>query len=338
MALGTEIASHDTLLRRGLKLVHLRLVAALARTGQVSAAASELAMSQPAASRLLSEAERIAGVALYRRLPRGVELTAAGLHLGALAQRMLGDLDAASRDLRDLDTGRRGTVSIGAVTGAALEHVLPVLRQVRVTHPGISANVVVDTSDKLAPLMLSDKLDFYIGRIPGDIDRAAFVADPIGTEPVSLIVRDEHPLTRRATLRLEECVEFDWVLQPIGGLMRQTVENYLIERRIPLPERVVSTSSTLMMLALIASSNAIAPIARAAATFFASREGLGGRIVPLAIAPDLAVSAYSLLRPAHRPLGPASRIVHARIRASIAAARGCGLRRAGKPVYKSRIV
>ncbi len=314
---GEPISGRDSLLRRGLKLSHLRVVAALLRTGQVSAAASELAMTQPAASRLLAEAERIAGAALYRRLPRGIELTAAGMHLATLAQRILGDLDAASRELAELDTGRRGTVSIGAVTGAALEHVLPVLRQVRVTHPGISANVVVDTSDRLAPLMFSDQLDFYIGRIPGDLDRAAFLADPIGTEPVALIVRDEHPLTRRAQLTLEECVEFDWVLQPQGGLMRQTVENYLIERHIGLPARVISTSSTLMMLALIASSNAIAPIARAAARFFASDEGLGGRIKALPIAADLSVSAYSLLRPARRALSPASRIVHARLQASI---------------------
>lgn len=316
-----ETGLRDRLVRRGLKLAHLRVAAALGRTGQVSAAAAELAMSQPAASRLLAETERIAGAALYQRHARGIELTEAGRHLATLAQRLLGDLDAASREIEELDTGRRGTVAIGAVTGAALEHVLPVLRQVRVAHPGISAEVVVDTSDKLAPLMLADKLDFYIGRIPGDVDRAAFVADPIGTEPVALVVRDAHPLTRRKVPSLEECVEFDWVLQPLGGLMRQTVENYLIERRVPLPARVISTSSTLMTLALIASSNAIAPIAVAAADFFSSREGLGSRIVALPIAGDLAVSAYSLLRPAHRTLSPASRVVHAQLQARIESGR-----------------
>lgn len=311
----------DRLVRRGLKLVHLRVMAAIGRTGQVSAAAAQLAMTQPAASRLLAEAESIAGAELYRRLARGIELTAAGRRFVSLAQRVLADLDAASREIDEFDAGRRGTVSIGAVTGAAMEHVLPVLRQIRVTHPGINANVVVDTSDRLAPLLLADQLDFYIGRIPADIDRAAFVADPIGPEPVVLMVRDEHPLTRRAHLTLEECIEFDWVLQPLGGLMRQTVEDYLIERRVDLPARVISTSSTLMMLALIASSNAIAPLARAAAEFFASREGLGGRLVSLPIAQDIAVAPYSLLRPSARPLSPASNLVHGQMKARIGAMR-----------------
>ena len=305
--------ARDRLVRRGLKLNHLRLLAALERTGQLSAAAVQLSISQPAASRLLGEVERIAGAALYRRHARGIVFTEAGRHLAILAQRMLGDLDEASREIEEMDAGRRGFVSIGAVTGAALEHVLPVLRQTRVTHPRINANVVVDTSDKLAPLMLSDQLDFYIGRIPGDLDRSAFAADPIGPEPVSLIVREGHPLTRRAEPSLAECVEFDWVLQPLGGLMRQTVENYLIDRRIPLPARVISTSSTLMTLALIAQSNAIAPIARAAALFFGSDEGLGGKIVTLPVAADLLVTPYSLLRPAARPLSPTASIVHEQI-------------------------
>ena len=131
------------------------------------------------------------------------------------------------------------------------------------SNPSTSLDValVVDTSDKLAPLLLSETLDFYIGRIPGDVERSAFVADPIGPEPVRLIVRKGHPLTRRTRPTLEECVEFDWVMQPLGGLMRQTVADYLIARQVPLPARIVSTSSTLMTLALIARTNAIAPIA-----------------------------------------------------------------------------
>jgi DNA-binding transcriptional LysR family regulator len=314
---GLKETARDRFIRRGLKLSHLRLLSALDVTGQISAAAAHLAISQPAASRLLAEVERIAGAELYGRHARGIVFTEAGSHLATLARRMLGDLDAVSREIEELDAGRRGFVSIGAVTGAALEHVLPVLRQTRLTHPHINVNVVVDTSDKLAPLMLADELDFYIGRIPGTIDASAFVPEPIGPEPVALIVRAGHPLTRRKNPSIEECVEFDWVLQPLGGLMRQTVESYLMSRRISLPARVISTSSTLMTLALIAQSNAIAPIARSAATFFGSEEGLDGRIVKLPVADDMVVTPYSLLRPSGRDLSPTARIVHQQIAARL---------------------
>ena len=60
----------DELLRRGLRFSQLRLLVALAETGRVSAAAAQLAMTQPAASRLLAELEKTAEATLYTRHAR----------------------------------------------------------------------------------------------------------------------------------------------------------------------------------------------------------------------------------------------------------------------------
>jgi DNA-binding transcriptional LysR family regulator len=208
-----------------------------------------------------------------------------------------------------METGLRGTVSIGAVTGPAIELVLPVLRQVRVTHPGILTNVTVDTSDKLAELMLAQRLDFFIGRIPQDFDHGQFASEPIGEEPIALVVRDSHPLIRTGNTSLQHCVRYDWVLQAPGGLLRHTVETYLLERGLQLPARILSTSSMLMTLALISQSNAIAPVSRAVAEFFSRPDGLNSRIVILPAASDLAVTPYSMLRPASRELSPACQTI-----------------------------
>ncbi|MEO9337426.1 LysR substrate-binding domain-containing protein [Mesorhizobium sp. SB112] len=304
------VPSRDRLLRRGLKLTHLRLLATLAETGKISASAAHLAMSQPAASRLLAELDTIVGAGLYQRHPRGVVLTEFGERFASWAQKVLRDLDAADREIIEMGAGDRGLVTIGSVTGPALELVLPVLRQIRVTHPGISADIVVDTSDRLAEMLLIERADFYIGRIPQDVDPRAFHANLIGEEPVSLIVRENHPLIRSGSTALVDCVIYDWVLQAPSGLLRHTVETYLLERGFNLPNRVISTSSMLMTLALISQSNAIAPISRAVAEFFGGSEGIGGRIATLPVAADLVVSPYSILRPAGRPLSPASQIVH----------------------------
>ena len=55
------------LLRKGLKLSHLRLMAGLAETGQIGLTAAQMGIAQPAASRLLAEVERIARI-------RGIEV------------------------------------------------------------------------------------------------------------------------------------------------------------------------------------------------------------------------------------------------------------------------
>lgn len=296
----------DRLLRRGLKLSHLRLLAALAETHQISAAAQQLGMTQPAASRLLAELDGIAGAALYRRHARGISLTEPGGTLAGWARKVLHDLDAAGRQIAEMDAGVSGTVSIGAVTAPAIEFVLPVLRQIRVTHPGISTNVTVDTSDTLAELMLAGRLDFFIGRIPQNVDHSLFAARLIGEEPVSLVVRENHPLMRTATPSIQACIAHDWVMQAPGGLLRYTVETWLLEQGFDLPSRILSTSSMLMTLALVAQSNAVAPVSRAVAEFYSRPEGLNARIAILPVACELAVPAYSMLRPSRRELSPAS--------------------------------
>lgn len=303
-----EPFSKDRLLRRGLKLTHLRLIAALAETGQISAAAPMLAMSQPAASRLLGELDDVVGASLYKRHSRGVTLNALGLRLAEWSRSLLSDLDAVDREISELASGERGNVTVGAVTGPALELVLPVLRQIRMMLPGISSTIIVDTSDKLAELLLAERLDFYIGRIPQDADHSRFTAKPLGPEPASLIVRENHPLMRMQNLSMKDCIVYDWVLQAPGGLLRHTVESYLLERGLPLPERIISTSSILMTLALIARSNAISPVARPVAEFFGTSEGLDGRIATLPIADNLVVASYSILTRADRRLVPAAQV------------------------------
>ena len=80
----------DMLLRKGLKLSHLRLMAALAETEQLTQAATAIGISQPAASRLVTEIERIIGAAVHERTGRGIGLTAIALPAQRVRPEMAG--------------------------------------------------------------------------------------------------------------------------------------------------------------------------------------------------------------------------------------------------------
>lgn len=299
-------ATTDRLVRRGLKFSQLRLLAALRDTGQVSAAAQQTGMTQPAASRLLTALEEIVGAPLFTRHPRGVTLTEAGHLLADQAATMLHGLDLASARIDQVVEGARGLVRMGSVTGPSLEILLPVIREARLVYPEIRVSVQIDTSDKLADALLARELDFYIGRIPQGVDMRPFRLRVIGPEPIALMVRLDHPLTRRDPLTLEDCLAYDWVSQPPGGLLRGTMEAYLMARGLGLPRRVLSTSSTLFLLALVNETNAIAPIARSVADFFIERAALGSRLARLPVAGDMAVSDYGIVTRAEDPLSPAA--------------------------------
>ena len=71
----SDASMSDNLAQRGLKLVHLRLLAALGETRQIGLAAGKIGVSQPAASRLLAEVEQIVGSPVHLRTGRGIAVS-----------------------------------------------------------------------------------------------------------------------------------------------------------------------------------------------------------------------------------------------------------------------
>ena len=287
--------STAALMRRGLRLPQLRLLIAVADLGQISGAASLVGMTQPAASRMLTELERTIGTPLYQRHPRGVALTAAGTLLARRARSALQHLDTAFDEMDSLATGTGGLVTIGTVTGPGVELILPLIRDLRVTYPEIAFDVLVDTSDVLADALMAGRIDFYLGRMLANVSARDVTATIVGAEPVALIVRKDHPLLRRADLTLEDTLAFDWVMQAAGGLMRQAVDAYLLQAGLPPPQRVLTTSSLVLTLGILSDTNVVAPVARSVAEVLVAPSRMNSDIRILPVAPDMAVSPYALI-------------------------------------------
>ena len=95
-------AKPEALLQRGLKLSHLRLMAALGEAGKLGLAAHRLGITQPAASRLLAEVEQIAQAPMHARTGRGIALSDLGQVLARRAQRVMMEMRDAEREMAEL--------------------------------------------------------------------------------------------------------------------------------------------------------------------------------------------------------------------------------------------
>jgi molybdate transport repressor ModE-like protein len=82
-----------------LDVTRLRVLAAVARHGSVTAAARALNYAQPSVSHHLARLEAETGARLVERSGRGVRLTDAGRLLAGRAEEILGRLDAAEHEL-----------------------------------------------------------------------------------------------------------------------------------------------------------------------------------------------------------------------------------------------
>lgn len=303
------------LLRRGLRLTHLRLIAALSDSGQISAAAAALAISQPAASRLAAELEGVLGARLYLRHARGVALTEAGALFAARAKAALAQMRDAQRDLDAALSGGGGMVSIGAVTAPAVELLAPALHALRASHPEIEVTVQVETSAELIRALSAGRLDFAIGRIPQEMDPAGFDVRVIGPERACPVARRGHPLEGVAALDFARLGAFDWVMQPPGSPLRRAVEDAFLAEGAALPPRALNTASLIMTVATLRAGEAIAAVSEAVAAVLA---GEGGPLTRLDARRPLVVPPFGLIRLKGAAPPPPARTVYAAVHATVA--------------------
>jgi DNA-binding transcriptional LysR family regulator len=125
-----------------LNLVHLRVLAAVARHGSVTEAARELHYSQPSVSHHLSRLEAATGAKLVQRVGRGIRLTPEGQLLARRAAEIVGRVDAAATELAaqvDLQAGRVRLAANASTLSTIVPHAAAALAA---AYPGIELTMV----------------------------------------------------------------------------------------------------------------------------------------------------------------------------------------------------
>ena len=137
-------------------------------TGNVTQAAEQLHVSQPAVSRTLSGLEARLGVQLLRRSKRGVAPTEAGQGLYREATELLDRLQEMESATRASDVALSGTVRIAAAAIMFTEVLGPILARFSEQHPAVGIDAVLGTQ----PLNLAaENIDLAVrGGRPGPLD------------------------------------------------------------------------------------------------------------------------------------------------------------------------
>ncbi|MEV6282880.1 LysR substrate-binding domain-containing protein [Kribbella sp. NPDC051770] len=143
----------------------LRTFATVARTGNVSAAASELATSQPAVTKQLQLLERRVGATLFVRGRQGARLTTAGEALLPDALDLLARADAFERRAVSVAAGADGTLAVGF--GLSGIQVAPqAVALFRRRHPGVEVSLEDMSSAVQCERLLAGTLQVGFVRLP----------------------------------------------------------------------------------------------------------------------------------------------------------------------------
>lgn len=173
-----------------LDVTRLRVIAAVARHGSVTAAARALRYAQPSVSHHLARLEAETGSHLIQRVGRGIRLTEAGRVLAERAEEILGRLAAAEAELAAYTGLRAGRVRLAAFPSALGTFVPRAAAALHASHPDVAVSLVEAEPPDAARLLRAGEVDAallftYRDTPPGDDGGLRRV--PLLTEPTYLV-------------------------------------------------------------------------------------------------------------------------------------------------------
>jgi DNA-binding transcriptional LysR family regulator len=161
-----------------------RVFLAVLRKQGFSAAARTLGMAPATVRRHLDTLEAQLGVTLFIRSPEGLSPTSVAVELGPIAQAMEGAVAAFDRTASGARDEMRGLVKITSGEALGLEVLLPILSDIRRTHPslrfalGISGGVtpLIRGAADVAVLLSPPRPDNLVLRPAGRFDVGLFAS------------------------------------------------------------------------------------------------------------------------------------------------------------------
>jgi DNA-binding transcriptional LysR family regulator len=180
-----------------MELRHLRYFIAVAEERHVTRAAERLGMHQPPLSQQIQALERELDVQLFRRLPRGVELTDAGVALLADARAILSHIDHAFATTKRTARGEQGQVAVGFTSSAPFHPFVPrVIRAYREAFPRVSLTLEEGGTTELIDDLRHERIDAAFIRT-AIANQEGLVVGTLLREAMVLAVPSGHILARR---------------------------------------------------------------------------------------------------------------------------------------------
>jgi DNA-binding transcriptional LysR family regulator len=140
----------------------LAVLREFAARGTIAGAADALAFTPSAVSQQLAQLQREAGVALFRKVGRRLELTDAGRTLVARADELLSHLEAIDAELAAHTDEVRGAVLIGSFQTAASAIVMPALDLLAELHPHLRVELIEAEAEESLPALARGRIDVAI--------------------------------------------------------------------------------------------------------------------------------------------------------------------------------
>ncbi|SOC16330.1 LysR family transcriptional regulator [Rhodobacter maris] len=238
-----------------LEFRHLRTIKAIHDAGGLAKAADILHITQSALSHQVKGLEDQVGLELFARRSKPLRLSAAGMKLLRLAERILPEIAATEAEFAAIQQGRAGRLHIAIECHACFEWLFPVLEAFRHAWPEIDIDIRPGLAFTALAALAREEVDLVISSDPEKIEDITF--NPLFDYSPTFIAAASNPLAAKPFVMAEDFADQTLITYPIDRARSDVFSLLLTPARVePKGHRQVELTAVILML--VASGRGVA--------------------------------------------------------------------------------
>lgn len=230
-------------------LTQLRAFVTVAREGNLTRAAARLHLTQPAVSLQVKALQQSLKLPLFSRTPSGMSLTAEGLKLLPVAERILASSQELLQAAHSLTTTLSGQLAIGTILDPAFTRLGAFLKTLVEAYPQIAPQLQQGMSGWVQQQVQAGSLDagYFLGPPAADIHALRL------TSVTYYVVAPEGWRQRVQGKDWPALASLPWVWSPPASVHNRLLTELFAAQQVPEPIKVALVDQEASMLDLVKS-------------------------------------------------------------------------------------
>lgn len=223
-----------------------KIFCAVVRSGNMSAAARELYISQPAISMAIRQLESKLGKPLLIRSSKGIKTTAEGAVMYKYLSESLDLISIAEKKFTEMLNLEIGEIKIGAGDTIIAQFLMPYIEKYLENYGNINIKVTNRTTFETIKLLKNGQVDVGFVNLPVDDDSALEIIECIRIQDC-IVGGSKYAHLQEKGIKLEELSKYPLMLLEQESNSRRFLDKYSAEKGITLNPAIELGSSELLL-------------------------------------------------------------------------------------------
>lgn len=234
---------------------HLRTIRAIHQAGGLARAAELLHITQSALSHQIKGLEDQAGVELFVRRSKPLKLSAAGMRLLRVADKILPEIEALEAEFSGLREGSAGRMHIAIECHACFEWLFPVLERFRATWADVDIDIRPGLAFDALPALQKEEVDLVVSSDPENLEGVVF--QPLFDYEPIFVAAGQHRFAGRKYVEADDFKDETLITYPVDRSRLDVFTELLTPAGVE-PKAVRQIELTAVILLLVASNRGVA--------------------------------------------------------------------------------